>query len=67
MTKAINSSKTSDDTKKDSSEKIIETLYAELERKDKVIEKLKQENQVLIKTALKAETRLKETERRLIK
>jgi hypothetical protein len=60
MTKTTNSN---DTAKKEISEKVIETLYAELERKDKLIEKLKEENQVLIKTALKAENRLKDLEK----
>lgn len=39
--------------KKLSKDKIIETLYKELERKDKIIEKLKQDNYILMRTALK--------------
>jgi hypothetical protein len=39
--------------KSDKKDKIIETLYAELERKDKQIEKLREENKVLVRTALK--------------
>jgi hypothetical protein len=35
-------------------DKIIETLYQEIKRKDAIIEKLKEENKVLIKTALRA-------------
>ncbi len=34
-------------------DKIIETLYEEIKRKDKQIEKLKEENLLLMKTALK--------------
>ncbi len=34
-------------------DKVIETLYKELERKDKLIERLKEENHILMKTALK--------------
>ena len=45
----------------------IETLYKEIERKDKLIEKLKEENSILMKTALKSEERVKELEERLIK
>jgi hypothetical protein len=60
MTKTTNSDEIN---KKENSEKVIETLYSELERKDKLIEKLKEENQVLIKTALKAENRLKDLEK----
>jgi hypothetical protein len=46
--------------KTDKKDRIIETLYSELERKDKLIEKLKEENKVLVKTALKnAEEKLK--------
>lgn len=51
--------------KKQDKDKVIETLYAELERKDKQIEKLKEENHILIKTALKNSERLKEIEDRL--
>ena len=47
---------------KKSKDKIIETLYEELEKKDKIIDKLKQENLVLMKTALKASERLKRVE-----
>jgi len=39
--------------KKVTKDKIIDTLYKELKRKDKIIEKLKEENSILIKTALK--------------
>jgi len=35
-------------------DKIIETLYTELERRDKKIKKLKEENMLLLKTALKS-------------
>ena len=42
--------------------KIVKTLYAELEQKNKLIEKLKAENKILIKTALKATERLKKLE-----
>jgi hypothetical protein len=46
--------------KSDKKDKVIETLYSELERKDKLIEKLREENNVLMKTALKnAEEKLK--------
>ncbi|MBN1502788.1 hypothetical protein JW930_04535 [Candidatus Woesearchaeota archaeon] len=37
---------------------IIETLYKELERKDKRIDELEERNAVLIRTALKAEERV---------
>jgi hypothetical protein len=47
---------------KKSKDKIIETLYEELEKKDKIIDKLKQENIVLMKTALKSSERLKKFE-----
>ena len=49
-------------SKTDNKEKIIETLYAELERKEKIIEKLKEENLVLMKTALKATEKQKQAE-----
>lgn len=42
--------------------KTIKTLYDELKQKDKIIDKLKAENKVLIKTALKATERLKKLE-----
>ena len=34
-------------------DKVIDTLYSELKRKDELIAKLKEENIVLMKTALK--------------
>jgi hypothetical protein len=46
--------KKSGSKKADRRDRIIETLYAELERKDKLIEKLREENKVLVKTALKS-------------
>ena len=48
-------------------DKIIETLYAELERRDKLIDKLKEENMLLLKTSLKSSERLKELEEKLRK
>jgi hypothetical protein len=45
----------------------IEALYKEIERKDKQIEKLKEENSIIMKTALKAEERLKEMEKKLLR
>lgn len=47
---------------KKSKDEIIETLYSELERKDKLISKLKEDNMLLMKTALKASERLKKAE-----
>jgi hypothetical protein len=38
---------------------IIKDLYKEIERKDKQIDRLKEENSVLMKTALRAEERLR--------
>ncbi|MFH2020399.1 MAG: hypothetical protein ABIJ34_03230 [archaeon] len=46
---------------------IIDTLYKEIERKDKVIEKLKEENMILMKTAMKATERQKMAEEKLTK
>jgi hypothetical protein len=34
-------------------DKIIETLYSELTRRDKLIEKLREENSVLMRTAIR--------------
>ena len=34
-------------------EKVIKTLYNELKRKDKIIEELKENNKILLRTALK--------------
>jgi hypothetical protein len=51
--------------KKIDKDKVIETLYAELERKDKLIEKLKEENLLLMKTALKAAEKQKKAEEKL--
>lgn len=45
----------------------IETLYKEIERKDNLIAKLKEENSIIIKAALKSEERVKELEERLMK
>lgn len=45
-----------------SDKEIIETLYNEIERKDKEIDRLREENKLLMKTALKAEERAKQTE-----
>jgi hypothetical protein len=48
--------------KKQSKDQVIETLYEELERRDKQIQKLKEENLILVKTALKAAEKQKEAE-----
>ncbi len=40
-----------------SKDKIIKELYSEIERKDKQLRKLKEENILLMKTALKAADR----------
>ena len=48
-------------------EKIIETLYSEIQRKDKIIDKLQEENSLLMKTALKAAERQRIAEERLRK
>ena len=45
-----------------SSKEIIETLYDELERRDKQIDRLKEENMLLMKTAVKAEERVRKLE-----
>lgn len=45
-----------------SKDKIIETLYSELKRKDQLIANLKQDNLILIKTALKATEKQKRTQ-----
>ena len=50
-----------------SKDEIIETLYKEIERKDKIIKKLKEENIVLIKTALKTSERQRKAEEELRK
>jgi hypothetical protein len=41
-------------------DKIIETLYEELKRKDELIRKLKEDNEVLIRTSIKSAERLQE-------
>ncbi|MEM3374591.1 MAG: hypothetical protein QXE31_05215 [Candidatus Woesearchaeota archaeon] len=51
----INMKKKKNNNTEKNKDKIIETLYKELERKDKIIEKLKEENYVLMRTALKRE------------
>ena len=43
--------------------KVIDTLYEELKRKDKLIEKLKEDNFILVKTALKASEKQIKAER----
>lgn len=45
-------------------EEKMETLYKEIERKDRLIEKLKEENNIIMKAALKTEERVKELEER---
>ncbi len=47
--------------------KIIETLYEELKRKDDLIEKLRKDNKILIKTAMKATESKKMIEEKLQK
>jgi hypothetical protein len=42
--------------------RIIDTLYKELGRRDKKIDELKEENVVLMKTALRAQDKVKELE-----
>jgi len=44
-------------------DKIIETLYNEIKRKDERIEKLSEENKILMKTALKSSEKLAELEK----
>ena len=51
---------------KKSKDEIIETLYSEIKRKDEFISKLKEENTLLMKTALKASERLKKAEEKLV-
>jgi len=48
--------------KKKSKDEIIETLYQEIERKNSEIKKLKEENLILIKTALKASEKQRKAE-----
>jgi hypothetical protein len=36
-------------------DKIIETLYSELNRRDKMIDKLREENTILMRTAMRRE------------
>jgi len=50
--------------KKKSQSEIIDILYKEIERKDKIIEKLREENNILLKTALRnAEKHLNDKEK----
>ena len=44
---------------------IIETLYEELDRKNRLIEKLREENVLLMKTALKSAEKLRGLEEKL--
>ncbi|MBN2367555.1 hypothetical protein JXC34_00940 [Candidatus Woesearchaeota archaeon] len=46
-------------------DKVIKTLYEELKRKDEQIEKLKEENKLLMKTAMKRAEKLKELEEKV--
>jgi len=46
-------------------DEIIKTLYDELKRKDELIERLKNENSILMKTALKASEKQKIAEEKL--
>ncbi|MBD3203538.1 hypothetical protein GF327_04540 [Candidatus Woesearchaeota archaeon] len=44
---------------------IIDVLYTELKRKDKLIDELKNENRILMNTAFRAQKKVKETEEML--
>ena len=52
-------------SKKKDKDKVIRTLYSELERLNDLLEKVKEENKILVKTALKASERQKEIEEKL--
>ncbi|MBT4859076.1 hypothetical protein HON49_07955 [archaeon] len=54
-------------SKEQSKDKIIETLYEELKRKDVVIAKLKEDNKLLMMTAMKATESKKMLEEKLDK
>ena len=47
--------------------RIIDTLYDELKRRDTRIDELKDENNVLVKTVIRAENRVKDLEEKLSK